>query len=47
LIIDQTVSFVQKTVEYCQQNPDLVPPFLNVDELSVDVQAVVEFGVRN
>ncbi len=38
---DKTVSFVQKAMEYCQQNPDLVPPFLNVPELSKDVETVV------
>ncbi|MGE5583048.1 MAG: hypothetical protein ACM3X9_11010 [Bacillota bacterium] len=37
---DKTVGFVQKTLEYCKQNPDLVPPFLNVDELAKDVAAV-------
>lgn len=37
---DKTVSFVQKTVEYCHQNPDLVPQFLNVGEMSVDLKAV-------
>ncbi|MGE5604128.1 MAG: hypothetical protein ACM3YE_00365 [Bacteroidota bacterium] len=37
---DKTVSFVQKTLEYCKNNPDLVPPFINVDELAVDVAAV-------
>ncbi len=38
---DKTVSFVQKTLEYCRQNPDLAPPFLNLDELAKDVAAVV------
>lgn len=37
---DKTVSFVQKTVEYCKNNPDLVPPFLDIDELAVDLAAV-------
>ncbi len=37
---DKTVSFVQKTLEYCNQNPDLVPPFISTDELAVDVAAV-------
>ncbi|MGE5581543.1 MAG: hypothetical protein ACM3X9_03310 [Bacillota bacterium] len=37
---DKTVSFVQKTLEYCKQNPDLVPPFLDVKELTTDVEAV-------
>jgi hypothetical protein len=37
---DKTVSFVQKTLEHCRQNSDLVPQFLNVDELAADVRAV-------
>lgn len=36
---DKTVAFVQKSVEYCKSNPDLVPPFIDVDELSVDLSA--------
>jgi hypothetical protein len=36
---DKTVSFVQKTQEYCKQNPDLVPQFLDVDALNIDVEA--------
>ncbi len=37
---DKTVAFVQKSLEYCQTNPDLVPPFVDVEELAVDVTAV-------
>jgi hypothetical protein len=40
---DKTVSFVQKALEHCRQNPDLVPQFLNVNELALDVQAVETF----
>ncbi len=36
---DKTVSFVQKSQEYCKQNPDLVPPFLDVNALNIDVTA--------
>lgn len=36
---NKTVSFVQKSQEYCKQNPDLVPPFLDVNALNVDVEA--------
>ena len=36
---DKTISFVQKTQEYCAQNPDLVPPFLDVKEFKVDITA--------
>lgn len=38
---DKTVAFVQKSLEYCEANPDLVPPFLDVAELAVDVAAVM------
>lgn len=37
---DKTVAFVQKSLEYCKSNPDLVPPFVNVNELAVDFAAV-------
>jgi hypothetical protein len=40
----KTVSFVQKTLEYCGQNPELVPRFLDVNELTVDTQAT-EFSL--
>lgn len=36
----KTIGFVQKALEHCLQNPDLVPPFLNVEELTNDVKAV-------
>jgi hypothetical protein len=36
----KTVNFVQKSLEYCGQNPDLVPPFLDVNELTIDTRAV-------
>jgi hypothetical protein len=36
---DKTVSFVQKAVEYCKQNPDLVPPFLDVAGLDSGQQS--------
>lgn len=36
---DKTVSFVQKAQEYCTQNPDLVPQFLDVAEFDVDITA--------
>jgi len=37
---DKTVAFVQKALEYCSQNPGLVPPFLDVNEFKIDVKAV-------
>jgi hypothetical protein len=35
---DKTVSFVQKSLEYCQKNPDLVPPYIDVAGLSANTQ---------
>jgi hypothetical protein len=37
---DKTVAFVNKTLEYCKSNPELVPQFLDVNEFAVDVDAV-------
>ncbi len=36
----KTMGFVQKGVEHCQQNPELVPAYLNVEELVNDYKAV-------
>jgi hypothetical protein len=36
---DKTVSFVQKTQEYCKQNPELVPQFLDVNALNTNIEA--------
>lgn len=38
---DKTVPFVQKALEYCKSNADIVPPFLDVDAFKTDVNAVV------
>ena len=37
---DKTVAFVTKACEYCSQNPDLVPPFIDKNEFKIDVEAV-------
>lgn len=37
---DKTVSFVKKTLDYCTLNAEIVPPFLDVKEFTVDVEAV-------
>jgi hypothetical protein len=37
---DKTVAFVTKALEYCKSNPELVPQFLDVNEFSIDVDAV-------
>jgi hypothetical protein len=34
---NKTFSFVQKSLEYCRQNPELVPQFLNVADFEVDL----------
>jgi hypothetical protein len=35
---DKTVGFVQKTLEYCRENPELVPTFLNVADFEADLR---------
>jgi hypothetical protein len=35
---DKTVSFVQKTMEYCRETPELVPSFLNVADFEADLR---------
>lgn len=37
---EKTVSFVQKSYDYSRENPDLVPPFLDIAEYEKDIQAV-------
>ena len=37
---DKTVAFVQKAMEYSQKNSDLVPSFLDLKALGIDVKAV-------
>lgn len=37
---EKTVDFVQKSLEFCNHNKELVPPFLDVDEFEIDVKAV-------
>lgn len=34
---DKTVSFLDKSLDYSQQNPQFVPPFLNVQEFNKDI----------
>jgi hypothetical protein len=34
---DKSIAFVEKALELAQQNPNLVPPFLNVEELKRDL----------
>jgi hypothetical protein len=36
---DKTVGFVQKTLEYCRETPELVPSFLNVADFEADLRA--------
>jgi len=37
---DKTLAFVQKALEHCGKNPDLIPPFLDIAEFKKDVEAV-------
>ncbi len=37
---NKTISFVQKTIEHCEENPELVPNFMDVAELTTDFQSV-------
>ena len=36
---DKSFAFVQKCLQYSKENPDLVPPFLDVAEFEKDVKA--------
>jgi hypothetical protein len=36
---DKTIAFVQKACKHCEQNPDIVPSFLDVEELKNDIDA--------
>lgn len=42
---DKTVAFVSKAQEYAQNNPDLVPSFLDMDALNSDVKMAKKLGV--
>lgn len=37
---DKTVAFVNKSLEYAKQNPDIVPKYLDMAEFTKDVEAV-------
>src|SRR5512145_174319 len=37
---DKSVAFVQKALEHCKQNPELVPQFLDIDEFANDTATV-------
>lgn len=37
---DRSVPFVEKALQYAQKYPELVPPFINMSEMSIDVRAV-------
>jgi hypothetical protein len=36
---DETENFVVKTIDYTQQKPEIVPFFLEADELKIDIEA--------
>ncbi len=35
---DKTVAFVQKAIELAEQNPNLVPPYVNISEMKKDFE---------
>lgn len=37
---DKTVAFVTKALEHCSTNPDLAPPFLDIQEFKADAASV-------
>ena len=37
---DKSVSFVQKTLDYCNTNPEFIPAFLSVPDMRVDINAL-------
>ncbi|MCX7610738.1 MAG: hypothetical protein N2043_04005 [Ignavibacterium sp.] len=39
---DKTVAFVQKALELAQQNPNLVPPYLDTNELKRDFELAIK-----
>jgi hypothetical protein len=40
---DKTIGFVQKTLEYSWENPELVPSFLNVVDFEADLRGFETF----
>lgn len=41
---DGNAPFVDKSVHYARTNPELVPAFVNVDELEIDIKAVTDLS---
>lgn len=37
---DKTISFVEKALDYAVSNPEFTPPYMNVPELQIDLNAV-------
>jgi len=37
---DKTTEFVRKTYDYCVKNPEFIPPFMDVNEFKIDVDAI-------
>lgn len=37
---DKNIAFIEKCKEYIEQNPQLVPQYLNLEEMKVDIEAV-------
>jgi hypothetical protein len=39
---DKTTPFVEKALEYAESNPEFAPPYMNVPELKIDLNAVYD-----
>ncbi|MEM6842905.1 MAG: hypothetical protein AAF632_11820 [Bacteroidota bacterium] len=37
---DKSLPFVEKAAEYAKSRPEFTPPFMEVDELAIDLKAV-------
>ena len=44
---DKTIAFVEKTIELANQNPDFVPPFVDLSEMNVDLNGFKALRVIN
>jgi len=40
---DKTIAFVEKAIEFIKANPQLVPPYVDVNELERDFKLAVQF----
>jgi hypothetical protein len=40
---DKTLAFVLKGISHMEQNPDLIPKYIDVDQINIDIEAVEMF----